>query len=208
MNQRIILADDHPVVLIGIGMAIDKAPFSAHIVGEANSTHGLILQLKNTPCDLLITDLSMPNGEFPDGVMLIRYIRRYYPTTKIIIITMLNNPIILRTLLNLGVVGLCDKNQPIEQLICAITWTSKGQTYISDTFFNLRNQSKRGETLHQSLSVRELEVIRLIGQNRSGREIAKTLNRSEKTISRHKRMAMQKLGIRFDSELVEFAKSE
>ncbi|WP_350579705.1 response regulator transcription factor [Pseudomonas sp. HY2-MNA-CIBAN-0224] len=120
MSQRIILADDHPVVLTGIRLTLNCA-FCDAIISEARSTDELIQLLKHHPCDLLITDFSMPDGKTPDGIRLISYIRRHFPRTKIIIITMINNPLILSNLLKLGVSGLFDKRQPLEQLIHAIT---------------------------------------------------------------------------------------
>ncbi|WP_314914914.1 response regulator transcription factor [Pseudomonas helleri] len=207
MSQRIILADDHPVVLTGIRMTLNSAFCDAIIVSEARSTDELIQQLKHHPCDLLITDFSMPNGKIPDGIRLISYIRRHFPRTKVIIITMINNPFILTNLLKLGVSGLFDKRQPLELLIHAITRTSMGSTYISETFSDIQNPLSHDNNPHPPLSLCELEVVRLISQNYTGREIAKVLNRSEKTISRHKRAAMQKLGTRYVSDLASYVQN-
>ena len=206
MSKRIILADDHPVVLTGIRMTLRNTPYTSDIVCEAGSTDELIQKLKTHPCDILITDFSMPNGIFPDGIMLISHIRRQFPQIKIIIMTMLNNAVILRELLTLGVSGLFDKNQPIKKLVHAVSRTPLGLTYISQTFSTACAPSQHGENALQALSKRETEILRLLGHNYSGRDIAKLLNRSEKTISRHKRMAMQKLGIQFNGELIEYAK--
>lgn len=206
MSLRIIAADDHPVVFMGIRMALSHSPYPTAIVGEAVSTHELVQRLECQPCDMLITDFSMPNGNFPDGMVLIRYIRRNFASIKIIVMTMLSNPHLLSDLLKNGVQGLFDKHQPLEGLIHAIHRISRGQTYISETFSSVQARPRRGETLNSPLTERELEVLRLIGQNQSGREIAEHLNRSEKTISRQKRMAMQKLGIQCNSDLMEFVR--
>ena len=204
MNPRIVVADDHPVVVMGIRMALSSSCYACTITAEAVSTDELIQRLKQQNCDILITDFSMPNGKFPDGMVLIKYIRSHFATLKIIVMTMFNNPLILNEIIKTGVHGLFDKHQPLEGLINAITRVGKGNTYISDTFSSVRTSSLRGDTLHKTLTARELEVLRLFGQNRSGREIAIHLNRSEKTISRQKRMAMQKLGIRCNSDLTEY----
>ena len=204
MNPRIVVADDHPVVVMGIRMALSSSCYACTITAEAVSTDELIQRLKQQNCDILITDFSMPNGKFPDGMVLIKYIRSHFTTLKIIVMTMFNNPLILNEIIKTGVHGLFDKHQPLEGLINAITRVGKGNTYISDTFSSVRASSLRGDTLHKNLTARELEVLRLFGQNRSGREIAIHLNRSEKTISRQKRKAMQKLGIRCNSDLTEY----
>ena len=204
MSPRICVADDHPVVVMGIRMALSNSRYASSITAEAVSTDELIQRLKQQHCDILITDFSMPNGDFPDGMVLLKHIRSHFVTLKIIVMTMLNNPLILSQILKSGVHGLFDKHQPLEGIINAITRVDKGKTYISDTYSSLLVSPLRGETLDKPLTARELEVLRLFGQNRSGRQIAKHLNRSEKTISRQKRMAMQKLGIRCNSDLTDY----
>ena len=204
MSPCILVADDHPVVVMGIRMALSNSRYAASITAEAVSTDELIQRLKQQHCDILITDFSMPNGHFPDGMVLIKHIRRHYTTLKVIVMTMLSNPLILNEILKTGVHGLFDKHQPLEGLINAITRVGKGNTYISDTFSSALTSPLRGDTRHKPLTGREVEVLRLFGQNQSGREIAEHLNRSEKTISRQKRMAMQKLGIQCNSDLTEF----
>lgn len=207
MSQRIILADDHPVVLSGMRMTLNSASYDTLIVSEARSTDELIQQLKHHPCDLLITDFSMPDGEKPDGIRLISYIRRHFPRTKIITITMINNPLILRNLLKLGVSGLFDKRQPLEQLLQAIKHVSMGLIYIGETYSDIHHPSSLDDKPHLPLSLCEFEVVRLISQNYSGRDVARVLNRSEKTISRHKRAAMQKLGIHCVSDLASYVQN-
>lgn len=206
MSPRIVVADDHPVVVMGIRMALSHSRYASSFTAEAVSTDELIQHLKQHHCDILITDFSMPQGNFPDGMVLIKHIRSHYTTLKIIVMTMLSNPLIHNEILKTGVHGLFDKHQPLEGLINAITRVSNGNTYISDTFSSVRVSPLRGDTRHNPLTGRELEVLRLFGQNRSGREIAEHLNRSEKTISRQKRMAMQKLGIRCNSDLTEYVR--
>lgn len=204
MSPRIFVADDHPVVVMGIRMALGNSRYASSISAEAVSTDELMQRLKQQHCDILITDFSMPNGHFPDGMVLIKHIRSHFTPLKIIVMTMLSNPLMLHEILKTGVHGLFDKHQPLEGLINAVTRVCKGNTYISDTFSSVLASPRRGDTLHKPLTGRELEVLRLFGQNRSGREIAEHLNRSEKTISRQKCMAMQKLGIRCNSDLMEY----
>lgn len=206
MSPRIVVADDHPVVVMGIRMALGNSRYASSITAEAVSTDELIERLKQQHCDILITDFSMPHGNFPDGMVLIKHIRSHYTSLKIIVMTMLSNPLIHNEILKTGVHGLFDKHQPLEGVINAITRVGNGNTYISDTFSSVRAGPLRGDTRHKSLTRRELEVLRLYGQNRSGREIAEHLNRSEKTISRQKRMAMLKLGIQCNSDLTEYVR--
>ena len=201
-HLKIIIADDHPVVLLGASIAL-KSFFEPDdcIIVEASCTGSLLNLLNNSFYDLVITDLSMPGGSFPDGLTLISHIRKHFEKTKIIIMTMINNKIMLRKLLNLGISGAIDKHRSLNELDNAVASVLKGKRYVSSSFSALLETAKIGEIAHKSLSAKELEVMRLYGQGLGGREIAKRLNRSEKTISRQKRTAMHKLGLRSLSEL-------
>jgi two-component system capsular synthesis response regulator RcsB len=203
---RIILADDHPVVLMGAEMALGTA-FS--IVAQARDADELINLLEKTPCDLLITDYSMPYGRFPDGLKLMGYLKRHFNRVPLVVMTMLRNPSLLQALLNHGVSGLFDKRSSLNELRQAVYTVTKKRRYLSPSFANILNAQSLPlsdtEAPLVSLSERELEVVRLFVQGLSGRQIAAQLNRSEKTISRQKRTAMDKLGLGHDGGLVEFA---
>jgi two-component system, NarL family, captular synthesis response regulator RcsB len=205
---RIILADDHPVVLAGVEMVLAAAGLS--VVAKAQNADELIELLKRIPCDLVISDYSMPGGHFPDGLALMGYLKRHYPACPLIVITMLRNPTMLQALLNTGANGLFDKRSPLQHLKQAILTITQGRRYVCPAFVDiLKSQSlpaPGADGASVSLSERELEVVRLFVQGLSGRQIAAQLNRSEKTISRQKRTAMDKLGLDHDGGLVEFVR--
>jgi two-component system capsular synthesis response regulator RcsB len=208
---RIILADDHPVVLTGVEMALSPPHAPAFsIVAKAQNAEELIRYLERTPCDLLISDYSMPYGDFPDGLALMGYLKRHFSHLPLIVMTMLRNPSLLQALLNTGVRGLFDKRSALSELKRAVHSVAKGRQYLCPTFAAiLRTQTLPAcgtDIPLVSLSERELEVVRLFVQGLSGRQIAAQLNRSEKTISRQKRTAMDKLGLGHDGGLVEFAR--
>ncbi|MCL6703287.1 response regulator transcription factor [Pseudomonas sp. T1.Ur] len=205
---RIILADDHPVVLTGVEMVLAGLGFS--VVAKARNADELLQHLERTPCDLMISDYSMPDGQFPDGLALMGYLKRHYRACPLIVITMLRNASMLRALLNAGVNGLFDKRSPLTELKQAVLGVTLGRRYACPAFLKLvQGQSLAATGSDDSrlnLSERELEVVRLFVRGMSGREIAAQLNRSEKTISRQKRTAMDKLGLGHDGGLVEFAR--
>jgi two-component system capsular synthesis response regulator RcsB len=211
MPLRIILADDHPVVLTGVEMTLCQPPDSAFlIVAQAQNADELIAHLEQTPCHLLISDYSMPYGRFPDGLALMGYIKRHYGHIPLIVMTMLRNPSLLQALLNTGVNGLFDKRSPMGELKRAVNTVIRGRRHLCPSFAGIikaQNLPSTGtDAPSVSLSERELEVVRLFVQGLSGRQIAAQLNRSEKTISRQKRTAMVKLGLGHDGGLVEFAR--
>ncbi|WP_030131403.1 response regulator [Pseudomonas sp. QTF5] len=203
---RIIIADDHPVVLMGAEMTLGTT-FS--IVAQAQSADQLIGHLQRTPCDVLISDYSMPDGQFPDGLNLMNYVKRHFHQTRLIVMTMLSNPSIHQALLKLGVDGLFDKRSLLCELKQCVDEVMRGRRFLSPAFAQgLRAQSvsRQAGAPVAGLSERELEVVRLFVQGLSGRQIAAQLNRSEKTISRQKRTAMDKLGLGHDGGLMEFAR--
>lgn len=213
MNKplRIILADDHPVVLTGaqITLSPPHAP-SFSIVATAQNADELIRLIKCTPCDLVISDYSMPYGDLPDGLALMGYLQRHFGHIPLIVMTMLRNPSLLQGLLNAGVRGVFDKRSPLSELKRAVLSVARGRQYLCPTFAaalkDLTLPASGNERALVNLSERELEVVRLFVQGLSGRQIAAQLNRSEKTISRQKRTAMDKLGLGHDGGLVEFAR--
>lgn len=204
---RIILADDHPVVLMGAEMALGS---TFTIVAQAQDADELIHHVQCTPCDLLISDYSMPFGRFPDGLALMGYLKRHFDHIPLIVMTMLRNPSLLQALLNHGINGLFDKRSPMRELKQAVHTVTNGRRYLCPAFAGILNAqafASSGKSAPMvSLSERELEVVRLFVQGLSGRQIAAQLNRSEKTISRQKRTAMDKLGLGHDGGLVEFAR--
>lgn len=208
---RIILADDHPVVLMGAEMALSPPSSNGFaIVAQAHSADELIDRLERTPCDILISDYSMPYGSFPDGLALMGYVKRHFGHVRLIVMTMLRNPSLLQALLNQGACGLFDKRSPLSELRRAVQSVVRDRRHLCPTFARILEAqtlpSSSADTPLVNLSERELEVVRLFVQGLSGRQIAAQLNRSEKTISRQKRTAMDKLGLDHDGGLVEFAR--
>ena len=169
MTRHILLVDDHPVVLQGARMAVAQADRDADLkLHEAHSTDALLEHLQRQPCDLLLTDFSMPNGQFPDGITLIGYIRRHFPQLKVLVMTMLGSPALLRAVLDQGVVGLFDKHRPLLELGEAVQRVSEDRRYLSPSFAQLLQVHGTSTLLDTPLSQRELEVLRLFGQACSG----------------------------------------
>jgi two-component system capsular synthesis response regulator RcsB len=197
VRQRVVIADDHPVITWAASQLLaNQARDAFEVVAQVHSTDQLHRQLHARPCDLLVTDFCMPHGQQPDGLALVGYLRRQYPAMAIVVMTMLNTPVTLRALHKLGVRGLLDKHAELEELLQAVRSVARGRHYLSESFARLLQSDARPVELKQvELSPREQEVMRLFGQGMSGREIARKLNRSEKTVSRHKRSAMDKLGV-------------
>lgn len=200
---RVFLADDHPVVLMGARAALELSRV-ARVIGEARSTDEVLRELPSQQCDVLVTDLSMPNGSMPDGVEFIRTIRQTHPLLPIVVMTMMGNAGILSQLLTLGILGLVDKADDMESLPVAVRSAAARRLFVS---FELRSLLDAHQGGQKKLSPRESEVVQLLASGQSVTQIAERLGRSLKTVSRQKMEAMHKLGLTSNAELFQYARA-
>jgi two-component system capsular synthesis response regulator RcsB len=217
-TTRIVIADDHPVVMLGI-RALLKDRGNLQVVGEASSGAELLALLASQPCDLLITDFSMPyEDDSGDGLLLLRRLRRDHPTLPIIVLTMVHNPALIRGMLAAGVNGMVGKVAMMKELLLAIGAVMNGRMYICESmreYVSDRATSRMQVDVAQTeagndpavLSQREAEVVRLYAQGLTVTQIAEHVHRSVKTVSQQKNDAMRKLGITSNTQLFEYARA-
>ncbi|WP_374622835.1 response regulator [Pandoraea sp.] len=206
MTINVVVADDHPIVRYGIRRLLEEREM-IHLVGEAANSSELVNLLAKAPCDILVTDFSMPGGNFKDGLFLIGYVRRYFPHIKIIVVTMLENLAILRGMLKLGVHSILsklDEQSSIADIVCVV---ADGSRYIPAGLATRLHDSVVDDTEIDAskLSGREVEVVRLFVSGLTISEIAFQLSRSVKTVSSQKTNAMRKLGLDRDVDLYHYA---
>jgi len=206
---RVVVADDHPVLLLGAEQAMLRFP-GITVVARARQSTELVKALQSAQCDVLVTDLAMPGGRHGDGLPLIGYLRRNFPGVQIVVLTMLENPALLRRLGELGVIAVVHKSDDLRHIPLAVQQVSRGRGYLSPqvraALESLRI-NRGGKIDEVILSKRELEVVRLFVSGLTIKEISERLNRSIKTISTQKNSALRKLGLERDSELFQYAQS-
>jgi two-component system capsular synthesis response regulator RcsB len=211
VKLRVILADDHPFVLLGIQATLAEQ-CDVRVVGEATSPASLFEVMQRTACDVLVTDLAMPNesGDAEDGLRLIRRIRSDWPQVRIVVLTSLTNAAILRSIISAGVLGMLNKIESMDELAAAIRAAGAGRPHVSRSVLDALS-STNGETLTllpmRDLSPRQTEVLRLFVRGHSISEIAQHLGRDVRTVSRQKRDAMAKLGVSNDPGLFAFVRA-
>ncbi|HEV3428118.1 MAG TPA: response regulator transcription factor [Paraburkholderia sp.] len=211
MKLRVVLADDHPFVLLGVRSALE-ATGEIQVVGEAADPRALFRALENVPCDIVLTDLTMPGepGASEDGLALVRRLRRDWPQQRIVVLTSIANAAILRSVMNTGVTALIRKSEPMDDLIAAVRGAGNGLRYVSRSILEelAAAGTERAESARvPRLSPRESEVIRQFVHGRTITEIARTLDRDVRTVSRQKRDAMAKLGVSNDAGLFAFVRA-
>jgi two-component system, NarL family, captular synthesis response regulator RcsB len=203
---NVVIADDHPIVLLGVRELIERDRHF-RVVGEAVCSDGLIDLLKSQPVDLLITDFNMPgDSPYGDGLKLVEYVIRHFPRVRVLVLTMISNPLILTRLQELGVLAVIQKSQLHVEIEAALKAIAKGNRVRSQ-------QPAPGSVLDDGadlderfsrLSPKEHEILRLFVQGQGVNEIARGLNRSAKTISTQKISAMRKLDVSSDQELLAY----
>jgi two-component system, NarL family, captular synthesis response regulator RcsB len=204
---QVILADDHPMMLVGIEHEFAGVN-TIRLVGTARNSTELIALLTSTPCDVLVSDYAMPAGEYGDGITLFSLIKRRYPDIRIVVLTMLDNPAVIRALVTQDITCIVSKSDAATHLIPAVHAVHHGGKYYSPTINEIVQSidwNRRGRGSSDVLSQRESEVVRLLASGLTVNEIAERLSRSKKTISTQKMKAMEKLGIEREIDLFRYA---
>lgn len=205
MSIRIVVADDHPVVIAGAQEALAKVP-GIQIIASATDSTSLVGALSGTPVDVAVTDFSMPGGQYGDGVALLGFLKRRFPKVPLVVLTGIGGTQVLASLRRAEVTCIVAKTDLIDHLVYAIEAAHRGQGYLSPDIE--RQIGSLGPAVSAELTKRETEVLRLIAEGRSQKEIAEQLQRSRQTISTQKHSAMRKLGLKRTSDIFEYAVRE
>lgn len=203
MTRRVFLVDDHPLSRRGIRQVLEESE-DLRVSGEAGNPDEALARLRITACDLLITDLSMPNGS---GADLIRKWKALKPDGRALVLTMYSDWQLLEQSVEAGADGYALKSADPETLLAAVRRVLAGETVFPDpprAFVGGDQDRERRKTL-QGLSAREREVLQLVAEARMNREIAEQLKISVRTVESHRANIMQKLGARTSAELIRHA---
>lgn len=204
---RIIIADDHPLIIMGMRELLSR-DINLSIESVATTPSELIERLRNSLPDAVITDYSMPGDErYGDGIRFISYLRRHFPQVKLIVLTMVSNPMIIASLYDAGVQGVVLKQDELSEALVALHLLRQGVKYYPAGFKQDVPKALLSSSVQErlaSLSPREFEVLRLFAMGESISDIAEKLNRSIKTISTQKASAMRKLNVQSNQDLIAF----
>ncbi len=205
---RIILAEDHALVRQGIKRIIEDIKDDLVVVKEAGNGLQLLEALKSGPADLVILDITMPHMS---GIEAIREVKRTLPLVKILVLTMHKKKEYLNDALSAGADGYLLKEDAARELVSAINTVRRGDIYVSplltSELAHLYVQSRREAVpgAEGQITPREIEVLTLIAEGKSSKEIAERLFLSFRTIQNHRTKIMRKLHLRKSADLVTYA---
>jgi two-component system invasion response regulator UvrY len=197
---RVVIADDHTLIREGLRNVLGREP-DMRVVGEASSGPELISLLQGMRADVVLLDINMP-GE--GSVETLQRIRAMRPEVPVLILSVLPEDQVATRFIRLGAAGYVSKWAAAEELVNAIRSVLGGTRYVSPALAE-RLAIGRGRPSHESLSRRELQVLRRIAGGRSVKQIADELGVSVSTVHTHRSHVLDKLSLRSDVELTRYA---
>jgi len=209
-KTRVVLADDHPIVLNGLRNLIASEK-DFELVGEASSGIDALKTIREKKPDLAIVDISMPEL---NGILLSRRISKELVSVKILILTLHEDRAYLRQAIEAGARGYLLKRSAAENLVAAMRAVMTGGLYVDPAIAgqlfdgNPRqgNGSKHGST--PDLTEREGDVLKLVALGYTNKEIARRLDIGVKSVETYKSRGVEKLGLKTRAELVRFASAQ
>jgi DNA-binding NarL/FixJ family response regulator len=205
---RILIADDHYLVRLGLRSLVDSHD-GWEICGEAVDGREAVTKCRRLKPDLLILDICMPKL---NGVDAASQILRAKPTQNILIVTDVDSEEVIRECLTLGVRGWVWKSDGCDDLVLAVETLQKHGTFLTPRVAQLvlssylqKTHNRSAQTIVARLSPREREVVQLVSEGNTTKEVASILHVAVKTAETHRNNTMQKLGIHSIAELVMYA---
>jgi len=202
---KVLLADDHSIVRAGLRRIVEESE-DMQVIAEAADGREAIEQVHKTSPDVAIIDISMPGL---DGLEVISQLKLYYPDLPLLILTMHEEGQYVVRAIEAGAMGYITKQSAPEQLVKAIRKVFSGHRYLTDEGAEALALSiargTRGQSPLDSLSMRELQVLRRLAMGHTNREIAKAYTISIKTVDTYRFRLLKKLNLRNNAELSRFA---
>jgi two-component system response regulator NreC len=204
-----MIADDHAILRSGLTLLVN-AQADMEVVSEAPDGEQAVQAARETLPDVALMDLTMPKTS---GMEALQEIVRNCPETRVLVLTMHDDPAYLRSVLTAGASGYVLKRSVDAELLAAIRAVHRGGTFVDPSLANIFVQdalTKKGARVRRTgpvniLSDRELQVLRLVARGYSSRQIAKQILVGVKTVETYRSRLAQKLGLRTRSEIVRYA---
>lgn len=204
--MRLLLADDHPLLLDGLFRILSELP-DIQVLPPLSNGHQVIDYLHKNAVDLLLLDLNMPKI---DGLSTLKVIHKDFPNVKVIVFTSYDHPHFIREAQALGAMGYLLKTSTAALLKTAVQTVAAGQTWFPKMQKSTSPEESLSDDFTQKyqLTSREIEIVRLIAQGKTTKQISDQLSVSEFTINAHRRNIARKTGVDTPIGLLHFAQEQ
>lgn len=204
---KVFIADDHKILRESLRILLSQQE-DIEVIGEAAGGLEAFEKIRTLHPEIAVLDISLPQL---NGLDLAARLAQEQPETKIVILTMHKSEEFVKRALSVGVKGYVLKDNALEELIACIQAVHEGRAFLSQSVTQLvvdefvKNLKDRDGGQQEAVSAREREVLQLLAEGKSNREISATLNLSVKTVETHRANIMRKLGLRNIADLVLYA---
>jgi two-component system invasion response regulator UvrY len=200
---RVITVDDHPVVRRGLKQIIAAEP-DMQVVGEAENAREAIRVIRETACDAVVLDITLPDAS---GLDVLNRLKSELPTLPVLIMSIHDEEPYALRVLKAGASGYLMKNSIPEELIKAIRKITSGGKYISPSIAErlASGFASSEKALHEKLSDREFQILCMIASGKSLKEIGEALCISGKTVSSYRARILEKMGVSTNADLTRYA---
>jgi DNA-binding NarL/FixJ family response regulator len=196
---RIVLVDDHPIVRAGFRQLLELEP-GWQVIAEVGSAQELAAWMLQSTCDVLVLDLSLPDG---DGLVMLRHLLAQRPELAIVVLTMHDGALYVQDAIAAGARGYVTKSSAPDELVDAIRAIGRGETYLGSDVrgFDGEVASGDGHGSLPELTAREAQVFLLLARGHSVARVAATIGINAKTAYAHRTNVYTKLKLSSDHEL-------
>jgi DNA-binding NarL/FixJ family response regulator len=207
MDTKVLLVDDHAILRDGLKMVLDAQP-GITVVGEAENGREALDLVEELHPDVVVMDIAMPQM---NGAEATRQIKRRFPQTRVVILTMHENQQYLMQIVNAGATGAVLKRSAGAELVTAVKAAARGESFFSPPMASMLLEDYRVRLQHEEsddvgmFTEREREVLQLVAEGKTNKEISDLLTVSIKTVQTHRAHIMEKLGAHDRTDLVRYA---
>ncbi|MEW6429702.1 MAG: response regulator transcription factor [Thermodesulfobacteriota bacterium] len=203
-RTRVLLVEDHAILRDGLASIFDEHP-EFQVVAEAEDGEAALRQCQRLAPDLVLLDLSLPKK---DGMAVLAAIKRSWPATRVMVLTMHREPQLVAAILDLGADGYCLKDAGTGALLAGMRRVCRGERYVSPELDGGGEEPvppKSREAGAVPLTAREREILRLVAEGRTNPQIAEALYISLRTVDNHCTNIRSKLGLHSKQEITAYA---
>ncbi|NNK21465.1 MAG: response regulator transcription factor [Flavobacteriaceae bacterium] len=203
---NILIADNHPIVRLGIKEVLNTVP-EFQVLGDVSTTTELFSTLEKVKTDVVILEMDIPEI---NGIATLRKMKKEYPDVKVLIYSGQSEDVYALSTIRAGAFGYLSKTSELDYIITAVKKVGAGKMFITNELaqrlaFDEGTQKQR--RFFRKLSTREVEVLKLLASGKRNKDVAEGLNLNEKTVSTYKSRLMKKLNVDNLVDLLQQAKA-